>query len=331
MSLNLEAVFPIITTTVSLLFTLSLLEQYFRKRRPHQFVWFVAMILFTVTAGAEALSILLGEWNEIIYRIYYVLAALQVSFMGGGVLYLFASRNVINERNAHRAILLFGFTWLFFSAMFATIYEIFWLVAIPSLIIVGFGIVYWINRRLPETRRLPLSVTGLQFAHFFLLFSLYTFALMSYLAVISPLNQELLKTGGQISGLAWQQNPSDLSEMRAAVRLFSPLHTVPGAIALIGGGFFSYITWQLSIKRNTGHFSWKTGIYNIYIAVGALILGKGALLSGFGLPTLYISEVISVVLMYFGFLESDKISMQKIVDVLTLKWLRKRVAPVSSE
>lgn len=331
MVLNLEVVFPIITTTVSLLFTLSLVEQYFRKRKPHQLVWIIALLLFTITAGAEGFSMLMGEWNELVYRLYYVLAAIQVSFMGGGVLYLFASRNVINERNAHRAILLFGFTWLFFSAMFATIYEIFLLVAVPSAIIVIFGLVYWINVHLPETRKLPLSVTGMQFAHFFLMFSLYTFLLMSYLAATSPVNHALLKTGGQVSGLAWQQNPSDLSEMRAAVRLFSPLHTVPGAIALIGGGFYSYISWQLSIKRTTGKFSWKTGIYNVYIAVGALILGQGALLSGFGLPTLYISEVISVILMYFGFLESDKISMQKIVDVLTLKWLRERETPAVSE
>ncbi len=65
---------------------------------------------------------------------------------------------------------------------------------------------------------------------------------MTYLAATSPLNHELLKTGGQIPGLAWQQDPLDPVEMRAAVRLFSPLHTIPGGITLIGSGFYSYIS-----------------------------------------------------------------------------------------
>ncbi len=55
----------------------------------------------------------------------------------------------------------------------------------------------------------------------------------------------------------------------------------------------------------------EADIYNVYIAVGAFVQGKGALLSRFGYSTLHISEVISVTLRYFGFLEPDRISMQK--------------------
>ncbi len=321
MALTWEVIFPLSTTVISLMFTLSLLEQYYRKRKPHQFVWFIAMVLFTVTAGAEGLSLLLGHWNPFVYRLYYVLAAVQVSFMGAGVLYLLAVRNVINETNLHRAILLFGTIWLFFSYIFTTIDAIFLYILVPAILMELFGIIYWINVRLSDKLALQNKIRGIHFAHLFIFFSVYIFVIMTIKAFTTPVNMELLRTGGQVSGLAWQQNSSDPTEPRAAIRLFSPLHTVPGGVALIGGAFFSYIMWQLSLKKQTGKFSWKQGFFNIYIGIGALVLAWGAFLSGFGLGTLYISEVISVTLMYFGFLESDKISAKKLINTLTLQWL----------
>ncbi len=100
------------------------------KKKLHQLIWFIAMILFTFTAGEEDLSILIGEWNDLIYRVYYVLAAIQGTFIGGGVLYLFGARNAINEKNVYEIFLLFGLTWLFFSVLFAVIHDIFWLVVV---------------------------------------------------------------------------------------------------------------------------------------------------------------------------------------------------------
>ena len=118
---------------------------------------------------------------------------------------------------------------------------------------------------------------------------------MNYYAWTLPLNLDLLATGGEVAGLGWQLEGS---EVRAIVRRFSPLHTIPGVIALAGGGFYSYISWQLSIRRTEGKFRPKAGFFNIFIAVGVLITGQGALLSGFGFAVLYITEVFGVILMY---------------------------------
>ncbi|MHA2096643.1 MAG: hypothetical protein ACW98F_18665, partial [Candidatus Hodarchaeales archaeon] len=65
------------------------------------------------------------------------------------------------------------------------------------------------------------------------------------------------------------------------------------------------------------------GFFNIYIGVGALILSFAGTMSGFGVGVLYLGEAVGVILMYFGFLESDKITIQKLIHILTLGWLRK--------
>jgi hypothetical protein len=106
--------------------------------------------------------------------------------------------------------------------------------------------------------------------------------------------------------------------------LFSPLNTVPGSLALIGGAAYSYLTWQLAIKKRSGKFNLKTGLFNIYIGGGALVLSIAGAMSGFGFGVLYLGEALGVALMYFGFLESDKITWRKIVDILTLSGIRNK-------
>lgn len=360
-------IFPVITTTVSLLFVLSVFEQYRRKHKTYQLMWTIAMFLFFLTAGAEAFALIINHWYATVYRIYYVLAAIQVTFMGGGVLYLFGNRNVINERNSAKALFLFSLMWAFFSFIFMNDSFLFDLVLIPSVIMLVLSIIYvvinqidkirfrdapkitvcnicrteqnmehlnhneegqlvcekcqgnWlntVNQSSAYNRTWQKLLNGPRFANLFLIFTLFIFALMNILAWTSPLNYSILQTGKEVSGLPWQLTPNS---PRAAVRLFSPLHTVPGGIALIGGGFYSYFAWQWSIRKTTGSFEWRKGFFNIYIAVGALVLGQGAFFSGFGLGTLYISETISTLLMYFGFLESDSISKEKLVDIFRIR------------
>lgn len=319
LAINLQSVFPFFTTFFSILFFMSVMEQYQRKRKFHQLVWGIAMLLFLVTAGAEALALALGYWNPIIYKIYYVLAAIQVPFMGGGVLYLFAERNVINGNNSWKALIIFSLIWSLFGFLFASRDPVFYIFFAIGITLIFVSLLYSIAPSSAFKDWWRTHITGWTVANIFMGVSLMAFAMMSYYAAITPLNLEILKHGSEVSGLPWQKDPTDLSEPRAVVRLFSPLQTVPGGIALIGGGFYSYISWQLSLKRETGQFDLKKGLFNIYIAVGALILGQGALLSGFGYGTLYISETISVGLMYFGFLESDKITKEQLINIINIK------------
>ena len=317
---------PVITTTISFLFFLSVVEQYLRKRKPHQLMWAIAMLLFMITAGAEAYSLLIGHWDPLFYKFYYVLTGIQVSFMGGGVLYLFANRKMIRETNSWISLLLFGGMWSFFSMLwyFISKNQIFLLVFVPAVIMTFYGLLSLIFVFLRRDSKFLLD--GMQFAHLFILFNVYIFILMVYQAIITPVNVDFLlnSNGHEVSGLAWQFSDT---EPRADVRFFSPLFTIPGGIALIGGAFLSYLLWQWGIKKQTGRFSPKTGVFNLYIGFGALVLSMGGAGSGFGLGTLYISEVISVVLMYFGFLESDKITYKKLKSVFTLGWLRNPETP----
>ncbi len=69
-------------------------------------------------------------------------------------------------------------------------------------------------------------------------------------------------------------------------------------------------------------FEFGKGFFNIYIGGGALALSIAGTLSGFGFGVLYLGEAVSVIIMYFGFLESDKITWQKLANILTLGWLR---------
>lgn len=319
-SLNLESIFPFITTIISLLFFLSVTEQYFRKRKPHQLIWAISMFLFTITAGFEGLSLLLGYWDPVIYRMYYILAAVQVAIMGAGALYLFASRNIINENNSGKALILFGGVWALFAFIFQFRAPIFLWVFIPTLLITLGGALYWLQIRFRDTET-ALKISGLNFSHIFILFTSYIFIIMTITALQAALDVEyLLNSGGQeVAGHGWV---NDLPGLRATIRLFSPLNTIPGSIALIGGAFYSYFNWQWAIRQQTGSFSPKKGAFNIYIGVGALALSIAGTLSGFGFGVLYLGEAVSVALMYFGFLESDRITTRKLVNILTLGWLR---------
>ncbi|MHA1911934.1 MAG: hypothetical protein ACTSYA_09580 [Candidatus Kariarchaeaceae archaeon] len=323
---SLDLVFPVITTTISFFFFMSVFEQYLRKRKIHQLMWSIGMFLFFVTAGAEALSYFIGEWEPTIYRLYYVLAAYQVTFMGIGVLYLLAGREVINGSNLHKPLIIFGSVWLFFGLIFLTRSMLFLVVIIPAAIIEGMGIYYWLkSRKKNENEEIKLG-KGYLVGNIYFIMTTFLFIVMCVVAWSTELNPVELETGGQIAGLGWVA-PED--NTRALVRLFSPLHTAPGGIALIGGALYSYFKWQRAIKKSTGKYSLSQGFFNIYIALGAYVLAVGGTLVGFGIEALYISESISVTLMYFGFLESDKLSMSKLMDVFTLKWLRKGKKSVS--
>jgi hypothetical protein len=65
------------------------------------------------------------------------------------------------------------------------------------------------------------------------------------------------------------------SAMPANVRIISPFLTIPGSIALVGSALYSWYT----TRRN----------YNLFIAVGALLVASGGGLSRFGIEwALYI-------------------------------------------
>lgn len=83
------------------------------------------------------------------------------------------------------------------------------------------------------------------------------------------------------------------SAMPANVRMISPFLTIPGSVALIGGALYS---WYIARRS-----------YNLFIAIGALLVASGGGLSRFGLEwALYILELLGVAVMYIGFIKSEE-------------------------
>jgi len=105
---------------------------------------------------------------------------------------------------------------------------------------------------------------------------------MSYTAYSAPVYTENFVSGITVAGLA----------MSSSVRIFSPMLTIPGATALIGGALYSYF--------RTG------GRFNLYIAIGALVVAVAGGMARVGITDLfYVGEMVGITLMYFGFIESD--------------------------
>jgi hypothetical protein len=68
------------------------LRQYVVRRKPHQAAWATGLLFYAVAAGMEAWSSAARRWDPTVYRIYIVLAASLVGFLGLGTLYLVARR-----------------------------------------------------------------------------------------------------------------------------------------------------------------------------------------------------------------------------------------------
>jgi len=98
-------VFPLIASLISLVFCLVVFYQYFSRRKPYQFIWGIALLMFGVAAGCEVLGTWLG-WNETLVRLYYLFGAtLNVAFLGLGTLYLMAPPTVANSSRIALALL----------------------------------------------------------------------------------------------------------------------------------------------------------------------------------------------------------------------------------
>jgi hypothetical protein len=90
--------------------------------------------------------------------------------------------------------------------------------------------------------------------------------------------------------------------MPSSVRLFSPLLTVPGSIALIGGAIYS--AWLF--RRNPA-YGYRV-VANVLIAAGALIIAGSGALSRFGFSgLLYPAEMVGIITMFLGFTKAGAV------------------------
>jgi hypothetical protein len=85
---------PLATAVLGFVFFGLVFDQWLRRRKPHQAAWSVGLLYYAVAALMEFWSEYNGAWNPTVYRVYIVLAASLVGFLGLGSLYLIARRRL---------------------------------------------------------------------------------------------------------------------------------------------------------------------------------------------------------------------------------------------
>jgi hypothetical protein len=83
---------PALTAALGFVFAWLVFAQWLKRRKPHQLAWTVGLLMYAVAAVMEAVSEGTGAWNPFVYRIYIVLAASLVGFLGLGTYYLMAKK-----------------------------------------------------------------------------------------------------------------------------------------------------------------------------------------------------------------------------------------------
>ncbi len=286
---TIMSVFPIIATIVATLFAFLLLKQWLRRQRIYQVVWFVSLVMFAISAGFETISEFVG-WDVGVYRLYVVLSASLVAIMGAGALYLILQKNVFSTRGllAIDAILLgimIFFSWMMtlssitdYSAMTfgAMEYPIAGIGVYAILIVITF----LVGKGWEDKRKKMLH------GHIYLAYVIILTLWMGAYAAVATVTPENFVDGIAVAGQAMAQH----------VRNFSPLLTFTGSFLLIGAAFFSFLKTKFR--------------FNLWIALGGLVIAiAGAIArsgSEFG-NVLYLGEVVGILLLYKGFVDSDKI------------------------
>jgi hypothetical protein len=85
---NPNVVLPFMSSTLSLVFFLFLVDQWRERRRPYQAVWAIGMLWYAMSAGTEWIGGAFG-WSEPLYRAWYLIGAVWVAgWLGLGTAYL---------------------------------------------------------------------------------------------------------------------------------------------------------------------------------------------------------------------------------------------------
>jgi hypothetical protein len=107
---------PLITCIVSLNFAVTVLDQYFVRRKPHQLLWATGLFMYCISTFTEF------WWNvyghvDIMYRLWYLIGAILVAaYLGQGTLYL-----LMRRRRANIIMALLGAATVYVTARIFTL------------------------------------------------------------------------------------------------------------------------------------------------------------------------------------------------------------------
>ncbi len=145
------------------------------------------------------------------------------------------------------------------------VYRLYYFLAAPLVAVLGIGSTFLVNRRFGLAFTAFTGILAVAFA---------------WVVFTAPVNAAALQTaipGG--------------TGFSPSVRIWSPLFTVPGSIALIGIALLSY---------------WRTRLlFNLAIAAGAVVAAGSGTLASFNITwVLYLGEFAGIALLFWGFLLS---------------------------
>ncbi|MCA1841025.1 MAG: hypothetical protein ABR507_04845 [Actinomycetota bacterium] len=86
--------FPLAAAVVALLFAIFTSVSYFKRHKPHQLTWTIAMLMFCIASLAASIGMLQG-WSPLLFRTYFLFGAIvNVPVLSLGTIYLLAPKKV---------------------------------------------------------------------------------------------------------------------------------------------------------------------------------------------------------------------------------------------
>lgn len=248
---------PALTSGLSLLFTLMLIDQWRERRRGFQLAWAFGMACYALGSGAEALAGAAG-WSEPIYRVWYLTGAVwTAAWLGLGTAFLLGRTR-------------FGYTYavlLLLSGMVALMIRNSPNYAgagpLPVLYLIGALILalaigvetYFQNDRWPVIATAAIGAV-----------TVLSLVLLILTPPLPAPGYALSPDTGQPVGDA----------MPGYLRLLTPIMNIPGALSLLLGAVFS--TYVFMPKRRVLPYSLDPGqpgdqfLFNLFIAPVAILV-----------------------------------------------------------
>ncbi len=324
--MELNVVLPLLSSTLSFVFALFLLDQWLERRRAYQLIWTIGMLWYGISAGTEFWGGAFG-WSEPLYRAWYLIGAVYVAaWLGLGTMYLL------------------GRTRFGYGAAF-------------SVVLAGlFTVLSQARAQYTDTGILPFAAFGIAIVGAVLI-SVETYRGTGRWAWIAG----ALVAGGSIAAVpivlaaqipapGYALDTSGIpvgTAMPGSVRLLTPLFNVTGGFALALGALYStymfmpkrrLIRYDLTRTRGVGPFLANLAIAPVAIVVNLVMSIPGTLvallggklhsrvpatillaiggfvpsltsgLSRFGVTqTFFLGELLGVVFLFAGFLVSIEV------------------------
>jgi len=83
---------PLVSCIVSLIFAITIIDQYFARRKPYQLLWGIGMLMYALSTFTEFWWNVVGH-VDVLYRLWYLVGAILVAaYLGQGTLYLLMKR-----------------------------------------------------------------------------------------------------------------------------------------------------------------------------------------------------------------------------------------------